>query len=286
MLFSLFASHVSCDVFNLTSFAIISDPFVSETVNMDMNEEEPFDRVVVDEHADVYARMHVINHKANAISIMINNDVAQTKYFAWVNWVDLGKDPSVDDDVHIVIENVTQNMGIISKDEELYSETSPITINGRSNYSGGTWTSTILPENVTVELNCKVVDVDGDIECRSIRPSEHGWGCKNRRVTMKCESDETWSDSVMNRMPLFVDYEARYLTNHVLFDTGQLITDGFYPEEWDGITRFSVTGEGSTLIIGDQFAIYDLPESFVNHWLNMGAVALMGNSNIMLLPRE
>ena len=269
MLSSLFASHVSCDEFNLTSFAIISDPFVYEAVQANMSEEESFDRVVMHEHASVYARIHMHNHEANAISIMINNDVAQTKYFAWINWIDLGKELSVGDDVHIIIDNVTKNMGIISNDVELYSETSTITINGHSNYSGGTWTSTIIPENVTVELTGKVVNVDKDIGL----------------VTVKCESDESWSDSVMDRMPLFVDYEAKYLTNHVLFDTDQLITDGFYPEEWDETTRFSVTGEGSTLLIGDQFAIYDLPESFVTHWLNMDAEALMGKSDIMLLPR-
>ena len=275
MLLLVFASHVSCDPFNLTSFASISDPSGFETIEWNDEGEYAggggpmFDRVVANEPPSTWVRMYMYSGFAMSIVIMTNNDILQTKYMAGI-WRGLRlSSSSIGDSLHIIIENVTNHMGISYDDAKMMTEYATIIIGSKSDsQSRGTWTSTIVPENVTVELDCVVVDNSNSI------------------VTAKCGSDQ-WSESVFNRIPIRIDNGAQFgyddTTNHAMFGKTDFSIDGSVPSGWK---QYGVTGSGSNFTIGNQFTIMSLPESFVSHWANMGAQALMGDDRIMLVPPD
>ena len=217
--------------------------------------------------------MYVNGGKVKALAIIKDNNVLQTKYVAYILYGITLSSSSIGDSLHIVIENVAQNMGTSYNDADMQKESTTIAINdGSDSISYGTWTSTIVPENVTVELNCKVVEVN---ENTSV-------------VTAKCYSETTWNESVFNRIPMWVTSNAQFgynsFTNMAMFGTDSFLTEGSITQSWDGSTRYNVDGSGSNLTINDQFTIMGLPESFVSHWIDMGAKALMGNKRIMLVP--
>ena len=211
------------------------------------------------------------------IAIMTDNNVIQTKYIAYV-WSSIAlSSQSIGALLHIVIDNVTKNMGQKLSDAQM-SETATITIGSKSaSYSRGTWTSTIKPDNVTVELDCKVVEVN---ENSSI-------------IVAKCGHDQ-WPDSVFNRIPIYVPGNRVYFgsdstTNTPLFVTDYFSKEGSIPSSWNESILYDVGGHESSLTINNQLTIKKLPTEFVSHWVNMGAKALMGGYNgvvgyVMLVP--
>ena len=215
--------------------------------------------------------MLVDGGKVRALIIMVDNDIFQTKYVAG-NLLDITlSSTSIGDSVHIVIEDVTKNMGTTWRDAIMTTDPTKISINDGSDPDGyGTWTSTIEPDNVTVELNCEIVDNSTDV------------------IVAKCISETTWSKSVFNRIPIFVESVEAYIgygdvTNYMLFGTDGFKHDGSVPSGWN---EYKVDGSGSNLTIGEQLTIKGLPESFVNHWVDMGAKAWMGDDFAMLVPPE
>ena len=236
-----------------------------------------FDRVIANEHA-VYVRIYVIENHVWAFAIMTNNDVLQTKYIVTMTNRDIPtlSSTSIGDSVYIVIENVTKHMGTTYNDADM-SDLTTITINNSSNSNSyGTWTSTIEPDNVTVELNCVVVDNS------------------NYVVIAKCDSDITWPKSVFNRVPIWAD-NGRALfgysgnINYAMFGTRSFSFNGSIPSSWNESILYDVTGHESNLTIGDgddKVTIMGLPESFVSYWVNMGAQAYMGNGRAMLVPPD
>ena len=228
-----------------------------------------FDRVLVNEHA-VYVRMYVSKGSMYGLAIMNDNDILQTKYVVDIyDGISLFS-TSIDDLLHIVIKNVTKHMGTTYNDAQMMTETTTVTINDDfDSRSYGTWTSTIVPENVTVELNCEVVD-------------------NSSIITTKCDSDNYWPDSVFNRIPILVAGGAKFgygsRTNHAVFGTNAFSIDGSVPGGWN---KYNVTGSGSNLTIGGQFTIMGLPESFVSHWVDtIHAKAYMGNDYAMFVPPD
>ena len=129
---------------------------------------------------------------------------------------------------------------------------------------------------MTVELLGKVVEVNGNI------------------ITAKCESETTWSKYVFNRLPMrsimmrMVTIGRDNITNRVMFGTDSFTFGGSADAKW---TRVDVSGNGSSLILGDNGSIKDLPTDFVSHWVDMGAKAWIGKDEygdgyIMLVPPE
>ena len=236
-----------------------------------------FDRVVANEHG-IYVRMYVSEGKVEGLAIMKAN-ILQTKYIAQL-WNGITIDPLfIGDSVHIVVENVTQNMGTELSDAQVETDKTTIRINdGSDSKSYGTWTSTIVPENVTVELDCEVVEVNG------------------KTITTKCDSEITWSESVFNRIPIwsssgmYAFFGCDSPTNRAMFGgTIGFSKEGYTPEKWDKMIRYNVTtNDGTDLVLGDQLTIKDLPESFVSYWVNtIHAKALMGNyAYAMLVPPD
>ena len=146
------------------------------------------DRVVVNKQMNEgWVRMYMDGGNVKAIVIMNDNDTLRLKYIAYVyNGIALSS-TSIGNSLHIVIENVTKHMGTAWNDGMMYreEESTTITINdGSDSRVYGTWTSTIVPENVTVELDCFVVENDGTI------------------VTANCYLEITWDESVFNRIPI------------------------------------------------------------------------------------
>ena len=200
-------------------------------------------------------------------AIMNDNDILQTKYIS-NTFIHIGSS-LIGNALHIVIENVTKNMDTEYSDAKI-SESTTIRINDdSSSNTKGTCVSTIVPENVTVELDCEVVETDGNI------------------ITARCYSETTWPDSVFNRIPIFVSggayFGLDYITNMVLLDKRSFQISGSVPSGWN---QYNVTGSGSNLTIGDnQVTIMGLPESFVSHWVNtIHAKAYMGGDRAMLVP--
>ena len=229
--------------------------------------------MIANEHA-VYARIYVDEvGVAWGLSIMIDNDVTQTKCFGYTNGVTTNT-LSLGDSVHIVIDNVTKNMGTKYEDTKMKEVTTNRINRGYSLYAQYTWTSTIEPDNVTMELDCKVVDGSTNV------------------IVAKCDSETTWGDSVFNRLPIQFINESSVMCTHngpvnlALFGTRSFPFEGSVPEKWDEDTRYDVTGNGSNLTIGNQVTIMNLPKSFVNHWVNIGAKAYMGNSYAMIVPQN
>ena len=268
IMLSLFAPHIASEVFNLTSFSVISDPFRYETIEWDDAGGPTFDRVVANEHG-IYVRMYMENGVVFGLAIMKANNVTQTKYEAFISIV--LSSLSVGDSVHIVIEDVTQNIGTTYNDAAMIKESTTIYINN-SKYtsSRGTWTSTIEPDNETLELDCVVVEVNGRI------------------VTAACDSETTWDKSVFNRIPIVISGKAQFgygsTTNQALFGTSSFPTEGSVPSSWDGSTLYNVTGHESNLTIGNQVTIMNLPTDFVSHLVDIGAQAYMGNTRAMIVP--
>ena len=248
---------------NITSFAILSDAGGGGTL----------DRVVVNNWPDVYVRMRVKNGDVNALAIMTNNDILQTKYVAGIDQFGIDINSlSIGDSVHIIINDVMKNMGTKYKDATMNDKTT-ITIGSDSNsYLCGAWTSTIEPNNVTVELDCNVVSKNKDI------------------VTAKCGTD-LWPNSVFNRIPIYV-YAGSMTrfgygidTNYAIFGSNYFQTSGSVPSDWNESIQYDVDGSGTSLIIGNQVTIMGLPKSFVSYWVNtIHAKAYMGNRYAMLVP--
>ena len=211
------------------------------------------DRVVVNEPQYVYVRMYVDGGNVIGIVIMTNNDVTQTKYIAGGFYIGFSSSLSIGDMMHIVINNVNTHMGTELVDAKMMRGVfTKITIGSASDPDArGTWTSTILPDNTRVELDCKVVDNSNSI------------------ITAKCDSETTWGKSVFNRIPIYINSGAQFgfidTTNHILFSTKSFQTEGSIPSGW---SRYNMTGHESNLTIGNQFTIMGLPESFVSHWVD------------------
>ena len=224
--------------------------------------------MVANEHG-IYVRMYMENGVVFGLAIMKANNVTQTKYEAFISIV--LSSLSVGDSVHIVIEDVTQNIGTTYNDAAMIKESTTIYINN-SKYtsSRGTWTSTIEPDNETLELDCVVVEVNGRI------------------VTAACDSETTWDKSVFNRIPIVISGKAQFgygsTTNQALFGTSSFPTEGSVPSSWDGSTLYNVTGHESNLTIGNQVTIMNLPTDFVSHLVDIGAQAYMGNTRAMIVP--
>ena len=209
-----------------------------------------------------------------ALAIMKANDVLQTKYVAGnIRDITLSSS-SIGDLVHIVIKNVKTNMGTTYEDAKMGIDTTTITINNDSDSAPrGTWTSTIVPENVTVELNCEVVNNSDSI------------------VTANCGPDQ-WPNSVFNRIPIWIPGGNAYFgytstTNKLLFSKDSFSFDGSLPGGW---SQYNVDGSGPYLSISSRVVIKTLPESFVSHWVNIGAKAYMGGNGgvgyVMLVPPD
>ena len=285
MILPIFITHISSELFNLTSFSVISDPSGYETIEWDDEGEYAggggtLDGVVMNNWPDVYVRMYVSEGKVEGLAIMADNDVLQTKYITYMQNGIAMSSISIDDTVHIIIENVTKHMGTEWNDKRMYEEkeTTTITINdGSDSDSYGTWTSTIVPENVTVKLDCKIVNNSNSI------------------ITAKCISETTWGGSVFNRIPIYLQpggiVGSYKRINRVLFGKDSFSTEGSITQSWDGSTQFNITGSGTNLIFDDQLTITGLPESFVNYWVNMRAEALLekdswGDIYAMLVPPD
>ena len=235
---------------------------------------DSIDRVIANEHA-VYARIYVDEvGVAWGLSIMIDNDVTQTKCFGYTNGVTTNT-LSLGDSVHIVIDNVTKNMGTKYEDTKMKEVTTNRINRGYSLYAQYTWTSTVKPDDVKMELDCKVVDDSTNV------------------IIAKCDSETTWGDSVFNR--LFIYFGESSLSwvyngpvNLVLFGTRSFPFKGSVSSSsWNESIRYDVSGHESNLTIGNQLTIMGLPESFVSHWVNtIHAEALMGTDRIMLVPPD
>ena len=251
MILPIFTAHVSCESFNLTSFSVLSDAGGGDS----------FDRVVMNEPRVVYMRMYIPGY-VEAIVIMTDNDVLQTKFIGYnPNW----QIPAsfTNNPFHMVIEDVWKNMETSSSDVEMNYNTK-IHINNDEYDLWCTWTSTVKPNNVTVELDCEVVKTDGDI------------------ITAKCISETAWNKYVFNRLPIYIGTSNAYFgknskTNQVLFGKESFSKEGSVKQPWDGSTRYKVSGHESNLTINDQLTIKNLPTDFVSHWVNMRAEAYMGN---------
>ena len=224
---------------------------------------------MVNEPWIVYVRMYVDEGEVWSLAIMKANDVLQTKYIMYP-YNDITINSSIGASLYIVIENVTKHMSTSYADADMNNDPTTITIDGGSDSAYGTWTSTIEPDNSKVELNCKIVENDGTI------------------VTAKCISESTWSESVFNRIPIWIDRMGAYacfginsITNHMLFGEGYFSVYGSIPGGWN---EYNVTGSGTSLKIDNQFTIMNLPESFVSYWVNMCAKAYMGNDRVLLVP--
>ena len=208
-----------------------------------------------------------------ALAIMNDNDMTQTKYIAHDIDTRLDEAPSIGDKIHIVIDNVTQNTGT-SLNDAMMSETTTIKFNDKSvSNVKGTWTSTILPNELRVELIGEVINISGDI------------------VTTKCLTNTNWPDSVFNRLPWMIEYyydilykqetKRIHITNSEdmlsIFDF-PVFCDivHFKPDDdWSNNNRLSISANNDygydTLIFGDSdlFRINDrLPSTFINHWAN------------------
>ena len=288
----LFASHVSCEVLNLTSFSVISDPNVLESVQANIDA-GVLDRMVVNEPHVVYIRMYIEDYEDDeyeeeeekekkediqGLVIMKDNDILQTKYIAMLLWCYVPSDSlSIGNSLHIVIENVTQNMGTGLKDAMMDKDTTIIINDEYETYSYGIWTSTIEPDDPRVELNCKIVKNNGTI------------------VTAKCITDTDWPDSVFNRIPIYAFFNNAFFggadpINYALFGKWLFSTDEYVPYGW---SQYNVSGYGSNLTINDQVTIMGLPESFVSYWVDtIHAKAMMGryvygmhnDEYVMLVP--
>ena len=228
---------------------------------------------------DVYVRMHMnYGMYIRGLAIMVNNDVLQTKFIGSNTYDDITAS-FTSNPFHIVIEDVWMNTGISYSDVQINSNTKILINDNEYTLLRCTWTSTVKPDNVTVELDCeKVYEVSSSIT--------------GYVVAAKCKSKTTWPKSVFNRIPMVVNRKTTNFgcsdspTNQVLFDTWEFNHEGSVPSSWNESTRYSVTGSGSSLTINDQFTITGLPESFVSHWVDMGAKALMGGDRAMLVPPE
>ena len=229
---------------------------------------------MVNEHG-ICVRIYVNDDNDIGLAIMNDNDVLQTKYVAYMLYGMALSSFSIGDTVHIVIDDVKQNMGTSDDDAFMITESTTITINNGSNSNlRGTWTSTIVPENVTVELDCVVVEVN------------KGTGV----ITAKCGHDQ-WPKSVFNRIPIYINGDARFgsdsVINHAMFGKNGFDSEGYVPNGWN---QYKVTESGSSLIIGDGYdkvTIMGLPESFVSHWIDTIHVkAYMGDYTAMLVPPE
>ena len=222
--------------------------------------------MIANEHA-VYVRMYVYRGNAYSLAIMIDNDILQTKYVASIY---IGTTTSIGDSLHIVIENVTKNMDTTLDDAKMKKEYTTVTIgSGSDSQTCSTWTSTIEPDNSKVELNCKIVENDGTI------------------VTAKCISETTWPNSVFNRIPMWIRGSSAVVgsynrVNRVLFGTNSFPVKGSLPRSW---TQCDVSGHASNLTICE-FTIMELSESFVNHWVNMGAKAFFEDGYAILISPE
>ena len=177
---------------------------------------DSFDRVIANEHT-VYVKMYKDGRYVWALTIITDNDVTHVKYVAGGLSIFLPSSSfSIGDSVHIVIENVTKNMGTELSDAKMNKEYTTILIDDSYYiYSCGTWTSTILPDNETVELNCEVVEVNG------------------YAVTTKCITNTIWPNSVFNRIPMVISGTAQFgynsWTNRLLFGTDSFKIDGSIP---------------------------------------------------------
>ena len=217
----------------------------------------------MNEPSSTWVRMYMNGGKVGALAIMTDNDILQTKYVTYITNSIALSSSSISDSLHIVIENVTKNMGATYNDAILsYNERTNVYINDISDSEArGTWTSSIEPENATIELDCKVVDNS------------------TNTIIAKCDSETTWPESVFNRLPIWVDDTAVFghmiHITYVLFDKSELSFDGSIPSGWN---RYDVTTnkDGTSLILGNQFTIKNLPTDFVSHWANMNANAMIG----------
>ena len=208
-----------------------------------------------------------------SLAIMTDNNVLQTKFIGYNSRDDIHYPSFTSNPFHIVIDNVLTNMETSLSDVNMNYNTN-LYINNRKYTLWCTWTSTIKPDNVTVELDCEVVETSYPI------------------ITAKCGPD-LWSDSVFNRIPILapmfggdVQFGSAQSINRVLFGTDSFQYEGSTTQSWDGSTRYNVTGSGTNLTINDQVTIKKLPTEFVNHWVDIGAEALMGGSFIMLVPHK
>ena len=232
------------------------------------------DRVVVNEPGIVYVRMYIYTRAMAGLAIMTDNDVLQTKFIGYDQFCEIPAS-SISNSFHIIIDNVLTNMGTTWNDANMNAKKTTIRINDNSyKVLRGTWTSTIEPDNVTVELDCKVVKTDWNF------------------ITAKCGPD-LWHESVFNRIPIRISSsgEAHISTdsmvNQALFGTNSFSIEGSITQSWDGSTRYNVTGSGTSLTFNDQVTITGLPESFVSYWVNtIHAKAYMGNDYAMLVPPE
>ena len=232
------------------------------------------DRVVMNEPRVAWVRMYKsMGGYVYALAIMTDNNMLQTKFIGY-NQYSVITASFTNNPFHMVIEDVWKNTGTSTSDATM-DQKAKIYINNDGKYSlCGTWTSTVKPDNTRVELDCEVVKTDGNI------------------VTAKCISETRWSNSVFNRIPIYVGNVGAYigvdnLVNNVLFGTNSFSTEGSITQSWDGSTQYNVTtnDDGSSLIIGNQFTIKDLPTDFVSHWVDtIHAEALMGNNRIILIP--
>ena len=227
---------------------------------------------MVNEHG-IYVRMYMIGGKVYTLAIMTDNDILRLKYIGNpINGIALSS-ISIGNSVRIIIEDVFKNMGTTWNDAKIRKEYTTITIgSGSDSLSYGTWTSTIKPNNVTVELDCIVINNSKSV------------------VTVKCGSKTIWSESVFNRTPIWISGGALFgrdgTSNIVLFDTDKFPVKGSVPEKWEENTRYNVTVHGSNITIGNQLTIMGLPESFVSHWVNVCPQAYMGNNRVILVPPD
>lgn len=215
---------------------------------------------------NIYVRMYVIRGNiVQALAIINNNDILQTKYVVTLNPYITLPTISIGDSLHIVINDVIKHMGITYYDAWATDETTMYINNVFTSVAYGTWTSTIKPPNSRVELVCKVVKTNGNI------------------VTTKCVCNGIWNESVFNRIPIQLTSDALFgfddLTHQLLFGTNEFRREGSAPSGWN---QYNVTRSGSSLIIGGQVTINGLPESFVSYWVDTIHVkAYMGMNDVM-----
>ena len=208
----------------------------------------------------------------SALAIMTDNDTLQTKFIGYEPYNNINT-AFISNPFNIVIDNVWTDKEASLVNTALIYLTTKIRINNNDNTLYCSWTSTVKPDNTRVELECETVETSGSI------------------ITAKCNSKTTLGNSVFNRIPIRISGGAQFgstsLNNQALFGTNSFPTEGSITQSWDGSTRYNVTGSGTSLTINDQFTIKDLPTDFVNHWVNMGAEALMGKKGydyIILVP--
>ena len=235
------------------------------------------DRVVVNEPGIVFVRMYIPGY-IQSLAIMTGNNVLQTKFIGYNRNLQIHSS-FTNNPFHMVIEDVWTNMGNSSSDVQMNYNTK-LYINNDIKYTlRCTWTSTVKPDNTTMELDCEVVKTDGDI------------------ITAKCISETAWDKYVFNRIPIYTGTGDAYIgggvngdINQLLFNTYSFPAKGSIKQSWDESTRYKVAGSESNLTINDQVTIMELPESFVSHWVNMRAEAYMGDiwgaDYIMLVPPD